>query len=218
MTENSESNLAKIGYIYHYPQVVHPTDKFRLDIYISANPGEQLFRVKHVKLPIKRNKGLIDRLTITHPWNFDKGADVCPGLVIVEDLSGDKVEAFTFGGVLKIDDQETHTLCSLISNAPIIEFAAAKPMRRLYFEELEILLAERSVNYPDRKDFEKRMCNADPFDLYMACLDALIQKFEDFPQKNDRYQQFLVYLHAQEHRIVTAGLSIQPAPDLEEIL
>lgn len=218
MTENRESILAKIGYLYYYPQVVHPTDKFRLDIYISASPGEQLFRIKHVKIPVKRSQGLIDRLTITHPWTFEKQAHFCPGLVILEDLDGNKEEFFTFGGDLTVTDHEAHTLCSLVSKAPIIEFTAVKPMRRLFFEELEILLAKSSANYSERKDFEKRLCDADPFDLYMASLDALIQKFEDFPHKNDRYQQFLVYLHAQEHRIETAGLSIQPAPDLEEIL
>lgn len=218
MAENRESILAKMGYLYHYPQLVHSTDRFRLDIYISEDPNEQLFGVKHVIFHIKKQEGIIDRLTVTHPWTFEKQAHICPGLVILEDQDGNKEEFFTFGGNLTIADQETHTLCSLVSKAPIIEITVAKPMRRLFVEELEILLAERSASYPDHKDFEKLLCNADPFELYMACLDALIQKFEQFPNKDDRYLQFLVYIHSLGHRIETAGLAIRPAPDLEDIL
>ena len=218
MEEKTVSSLIRMGYLYHYPKIEHPTDKFRLDIYLSENPLEQLFRTKNVKLPVLDKEGVISHLTITHPWHFEKQAVVCPGLVILEDQTGNKEEAYSLGGSLDIDQQESYTICSLVSNAPIIDITLANPMRRLLFEELEITLAGHGATFVDHNEFETRLCQADPLTLYLACLEALTEKFEHFPQMDDQYILFLAYLHAQEHRLREAGLLKHPAPSLNDTL
>ncbi|MBT3189898.1 MAG: hypothetical protein HN335_12960, partial [Anaerolineae bacterium] len=53
MNTKEENALPKIGYLYHYPQLDHPTDNFRLDIFVSSVPTEQHFDVQHVHFFIK---------------------------------------------------------------------------------------------------------------------------------------------------------------------
>jgi len=218
MTNNPESRLPKIGYVYHYPRLDHPADSFRLDIYIFPSPTEMHFDIKVAHFFAKTQAGALERLSISHPWPFEKSAHVCAGLVEMQDDKGKKEEAFTFGGRLQIDSQEAFTTCTLVSSAPILEISGASPMHKLFIEEVECLLAERQAEYAVAGDYVKRLIQADPQQLYLAGLEALIQKFEPFPHKDDLYTRFLVYLHQQKHRMEAAGLIKGPIQPLSHIL
>ena len=100
MTEENAMNLPKIGYLYHYPTVDHPTDKFRLDIYLSSIPTEKHFDVLHVITNTESQYGGLERLKVTHPWDFQSLYHVCAGKIILEDRKDKKDEAFCFGGQL----------------------------------------------------------------------------------------------------------------------
>ncbi|MFH1633689.1 MAG: hypothetical protein ABIG63_06710 [Chloroflexota bacterium] len=217
MAKKSENALPKIGYLYHYPRFDHPTDNFRLDIFISSIPTEQHFDVLRAHFFVKTPQGAIERLTITHPWNYEKTIRVCAGVVLMEDRKWKKEEAFAFGGQLKIDVQELQTVCNLVSSAPILEISGATPLHRFFIDELEILLAERRAAYLNRREYETQLSKMDPLELYLACLKELIQKFEQFPHKDEKYLQFLMFLHSQKHRLDAAGLSRDPAPKLDDI-
>ena len=217
MAKKSESTLPKIGYLYHYPQINHPTDNFRLDIFISSIPTEQHFDVKRAHFFVKPLEGETEYLTITHPWDFEKTARICAGVVVMEDRKGKKEEAFTFGGNLKIESRDLQTVCILVSPAPILEISGATSMNRLFIDELEILLAERRAAYLNHHEYETQLCKIDPFELYQACLNELILKFEQFPHKDEKYLQLLMFLHSQKFRLVAAGLSRDSTPKLEHI-
>jgi hypothetical protein len=217
MVEKSERKLPKIGYLYHYPKLDHPTEKFRLDIFVSSVPTEQHFDVLRAHFFVKTAHESIARLTVTHPWNYEKSARVCAGVVIMEDRKGKKEEAFTFGGQLKIEGKEQQTVCNLVSPATILEISRATSKYGLFIDELEIILAEQQARYRDRQEYEKQLCGADPFRLYLACLRELIQKLESFQHKDENYQQLLIFLHSEEHRLEEAGLLEKPIPTLETI-
>jgi hypothetical protein len=218
MNHKSETVLPKVGYLYHYPRWDHPTDHFRLDIHIFTNPTEQHFDIERTHFFVKSDVNGIERLTVSHPWSFEKTAQVCAGLVEMRDRKGKQEEAFTFGGALRIDSQESLTICTLVSSAPILEISGASSMHRLFIEEVEILLAERQAGFAVFRDFEKRLIAADPQQLYFACLEALIHKFESFPNKDVEYMRFLEYLHKQQHRLHAAGLPKGPTQALDDIL
>ena len=91
-------------------------------------------------------------------------------------------------------------------------------MHRLFIEEVEILLAERQAGFDVIRDYEKRLVAADPQQLYFACLEALIQKFESFPNKDEEYIRFLEYLRKQQHRMHATGLPKGPTQALEDML
>lgn len=217
MNNKSENDLPKIGYLYHNPKLVNPTGKYRLDIFISSIPTEQHFDVLHVTFFVKSSQGTIERLTITHPWNYEDTYRICAGMVIMEDRKGKKEEAFTFGGQLKIDELEVQTVCVLVSSAPILKISGATSLRRLFIDELEIILAERQATYSNHDEYEAILIKTEPFELYLACLNELISKFEQFPQTESEYHQLLLDLHSQKYRLDAVGLSKDPAPNLDDL-
>ena len=217
MTKENMSNLPKIGYVYLYPKMNEPMDKFRLDIFISATPTEKHFDVLRARFQIKNLKGDIEHLTVRHPWTFEKAYDVCPGLIVMEDRKGKKEEAFTFGGKLTINIHEMYTECNLLSSAPILEISAAAPVRRYFIDELEIVLAKSRAQHPDSHEFEAGLCDADSLDLYRSCLKELVSKYEHFPKKDEDQLELLAYLHSQEYRLSAAGLFKEDAPNLDEL-
>ncbi len=217
MDTKTENALPKIGYLYHYPRLDHPTDNFRLDIFISSVPTEQHFDVQRVHSFVKTPEGTIEQLTIAHPWMYKKAACVCAGVVIMEDRNKEKKEAFTFGGELKIETQGAQTICTLTSSAPILDISDATPMQRFFVDELKILFAERRAMYPDHRTYEMQLSKADPLKLYLASLKSLIQKFEKFPHKNSASRQFLAFLYAEKLRLHGAHVFIEVAPTLDDI-
>ena len=217
MNTKEENALPKIGYLYHYPQLDHPTDNFRLDIFISSVPTEEHFDVQHVHFFIKTPQETVEKITVLHPWNYKKTAHVCAGKVIMEDRNKEKKEAFTFGGELQIENQVAQTSCVLVSTAPILDLGDATPQQIFFTDELEILFAERRAMYPDHRAYEMQLSKADPLKLYLASLKALIQKFEDFPHKDRKYRQFLAFLHSEKHRLYAARISVDTAPSLDQI-
>ena len=217
MKEQAEIKLPKIGYLYHYPRLDRSTGNFRLDIFVSSVPTEQHFDVQHAHFFIITPEETTERLSISHPWSYKKDAQVCAGVVVMEDRHKEKKEAFTFGGNLTIESYKTHTLCSIVSSAPILELSDSTPLLQFFIEELEIILAERRALYPKLHDYEKQLANADSLTLYLASLEELIEKFEEFPNKDKRYREFLIFLHAEKHRLYEAGISTELAPTLDEI-
>lgn len=217
MVEKPKNDLPKIGYVYHYPNPGHPTEKFRLDIHISSEPTEQHFDVLRTYFFVQSLQGVRTRLTVTHPWNYEQEARVCAGVVVMEDRKGEKEEAFSFGGQLQIDGQESQTVCKLVSTAPILEISGATPLHRFFIEEIEIVLAIYQASDSDHKEYEKRLCQTEPLMLYLACLEELIKKFESMPHKDEKYQQLLIYLHTEKHRLSMIGMIGKPMPTLSDV-
>lgn len=218
MNEENALELPKIGYLYHYPSLDHPTDKFRLDVYVSSIPTEKHFDVLHAIFNVESEYGGIERLKVTHPWEFQSPYRACLGRVILEDRNDKKDEAFCFGGKLTLNVKHKLTECVLVSPAPIIEMNETRPMQVLFVRELEILLAEYRADNKDESDYEKHMCAVDPLDLFTACLNELLEKYIHKANKDDTSLEFLDYLHKEEHRLHEAGLGKESVSSLDVIL
>jgi len=206
MTDEKNTAQPKIGYLFYYPDLDHPTDNFRLDVFVSDVVTEQHFDVCKAHFPVQDPDTGVEHLTVEHPWHGRKEARVCAGITILEDHKGKKEEAFTFGGKLSLDAQAFQTVCRLISPAPILEVNESVPLHMLFIEEVEILLAEYRAKFPKGSDFDAALCQADPRGLYLACLTEITDKFERFPQRNDQTMRFLTFLHAQQQKLQAAGL------------
>jgi len=217
MKEQVEIKLPKIGYLYHYPRLDHPSETFRLDIFVASIPTELHFDVRHAHFFVKTPESNIEKLSISHPWTYKKDERVCAGVVIMEDRNKVKKEAFTFGGNLKITTEETHTTCVLTSTAPILDIIDATPVQRFFVEELEIILAERRAVYASHRDYENHLCAANPRDLYLASLEELLLKFENFPHMDKNRREFLSFLHTEKNRLNAVHIFTELAPSLDEI-
>lgn len=218
MSEPSETVLPQIGYLYHYPRLEHPSDHFRLDIFIFPEPTEQHFDIERAQFLVSTKEGDIENLVVSHPWVFEKEAQVCTGLLQMKDRKGKKEEAYTFGGQLTVKTEDRLTNCTLVSSAPLLRISGATSQHALFIEEVEILMAERKALYSKSHEFDRKLILANPQDLYRACLEALIQKFKHFPHKDEEYLQFLDYLQMEKHRFQAARLTKGPAPNLVDIL
>ena len=217
MTQKPGNTLPKIGYLYHYPRFDHPTDNFRLDIHVSSEPTNKHFDVLRAQFPVKAEEGYIRHLKVTHPWKFEKYAQVSAGVVSMEDRMGRKEDAFTFGGKLTIENQEKQEVCVLVSSAPILEMSGVVPLHIQFVEEVEILLAKIQARYSDHQAYEERLIKTEPFALYLACLQSILEKYEVLSHKTENQYRLLIYLHSQLHRLESAGMIREPILHLDDL-
>jgi hypothetical protein len=220
MDENNTSKQQKLGYWFHLPESTRAPGGNRLEITLNETPTKEHFDPIKVNLNVKSDSGRIEHIKITHPWLFKQAYRAITGLIEIIDWKGSKEEAFIFGGTLTIESHETSTTCTLQSSAPILEISAAGPTLMMFIEEFEIMLAERSAALlPDHHTFEAHLMDADPFRLYLACLNGLIEKFDQIHHQEDHpIFEFRNFLHEEHKRLAEEGLIPFLVPTLEEIL
>ena len=212
-----QEDLPKIGYLYHFPDLSHPTDRFRLDVHISNVPTHKHFDIIWTKFPVFGEKNGGFEISVHHPWTDVKEYQVCPGLVIMEDRNRKKKQAFTLGGRLTIAVEDRQTICKLTSEAPIIGINEASPVEKLLIDDLEIIMAEYRADFPNVIKFQNFLCQVKPFSLYLACLKELIRKVEALPKKDDLTFNYLMYLHTQWNRLDAVGKIPLLIPTLDEL-
>ncbi|MGD9091836.1 MAG: hypothetical protein PVF74_03235 [Anaerolineales bacterium] len=220
MIVNNASPAIELGYWFHPSDWGYAPGGNRLDIVIKESESGIQFTPQIIHIPVKSKHDAIESLVIGHPWKFANDYRACAGLVEILDQKDEKIEAFTFGGRLVIEEYQGLTMCILTSSAPILEISSATTNLMMLIEEIEILFAERSAAMlSDPHAFERNLVSADPMELYLACLDSLIGKFEHFSHKeNPRILRFLNFLHAEKSRLKKEGLLKLYVPSLEEIL
>lgn len=196
MFERKDFSEKAYGYLY-YPQERsdspgHP----RLDVFLRSVPTQQHFDPMTMILDVALGHNSIDILKVHHPWSLLEHYRVCAGRVIVQDRKGKKVEAFSFGGDLKIESKEELTIGVLTSPAPILELTSTSSMPSILAEETEILFAEKRAEWePDHATFNKKLMMADPFTLYCACLEYWKAKYEHAHLIEDRvFQRFTLFI------------------------
>ena len=207
------------GYWYCPPQSEGAPAGNRLEVILFAKPTGQHFDPHFVNLLV--NSGdLVETVRFHHPWGFGDEYQVCPGRVEMVDWAGKEEEAFTFGGHFSLEEHDDWTRGVLESPAPILAISDVDPIKRLWIEEVEILLAERRAAFVgDPIQFERRLANAKPFDLYVACLNAISQKFKAMHHLQEpQILELLQLIQTEKRRL--KGESVLPLvhPVLEEIL
>ena len=219
---NVKRNLPShnFGYWFVPPESSHAPGGSSLIIIINESPTEDHFDPKKIHISVKSEEDSIGFQTIRHPWMFDRTYQVLAGSIEITDRYGKEEEAFSFGGSLKIVSQDKSTICTLESPAPILEISSSDSILMMFIEEIEILFAKRrAVLLSKPHKYEKRLMNADPVKLYLACLNALTYKFEHLHSEEGlRIDEFLNFLHDERKRFKDEGLTPLLVPVLEEIL
>lgn len=182
-------------------------------------PTHLHFDPEWVRLGVVSIQGRIETLFVGHPWRGPgRRYRAYPGQVTWGDRKDETVKAFTFGGELRIESEETHTTCVLTSPAPIIYLVRGSLVPTTLALEVEILLAERRAAWiHDPGAFERRLVAAAPVALYRACLKALKEKFQNFDleAQNESIRQFVHFLDRETRTRREAG---ERAPELDELL
>jgi hypothetical protein len=199
MFDSRALSTEELGYSFYPSEEPHNLGHPELKVIIRPTPGEKHYDPETVTCTIASPGGGGEVLRIQHPWVLDTHYRVCAGHFTLEDRKGKCVVAFTFGGELHLDSNETRTICRLTSTAPILEQSQPRAsLERLLSEEVEILLAERRAAWlQDEWTYEKRLAAADPQPLYYACLAALREKIDRWPEWEEPvYREFKRFLHA----------------------
>ncbi len=220
MSTTNNPHEPKFGYRFSRSESGDTSSDSCFDVFINECPTEHHFDPEELYLHVKSKSNAIESLTIRHPWVHGSNYQVLAGSIELTDRYGKQEEAFTFGGNLKIESQDTVTICNLKSPAPILEISSADPILMMFIEEIEILFAKRRAALLSKPHtYEKHLINADPFKVYLACLNALIEKFEHLHhKKNPRTIEFLNFLHGEAKHVRDGGKTPILVPDLEEIL
>jgi hypothetical protein len=184
----------QLGYCFHPPTAEHSLGYPQLDVVIRPTPTGEHFDPESLICLTGIASGST-KLRVVHPWTQDTVYRVCASEIDIEDVRGEHVKAFTFGGDLRIDSDARRTVCQIVSPAPLLEHARQTlSLEEHLIEEVVILFAQRRAVWDDDV-FDRRLAAADPVQLYHACLVALNEKFTHFPTTDDVHRRFKHFLH-----------------------
>jgi len=219
ITQN-ETPERELGYIFSPKRYPHAPGYPRLGVLLRQSPSLKHFDPETVQFTIARRKEHLGILDLFHPWPYGVDYQVCSGPIILVDRYGKTVEAFSFGGKLRISSGVYITVCLLESPAPILDITPSDPTLLSFVEEIQIILAARRADWlPKTEEYERRLIAVDPMTLYMACLQALKNKLEQFPHKEvDEILPLTHFIHEEIEALHESRLWPLWLPSLEELV
>lgn len=213
---------SQYGYYFHPPEGEYPVGYLQLDFNLYEEPTGQHFDPRHVTLPVVNKESHIELLTLSHPWHSRTDYQVCAGRISLQDHKGKSVEAFTLGGRLTLEKQDTYTSCSLTSPAPIIDLPDPRATSTLLVNEIECVLAHRRAALAHEKGkFDQRLMAVDPLNLFIACLSALEAKLcrlSSAGMNGPSYENVLMLAHKIIHSLQKQGVWERQLYTLPELL
>ena len=220
MTGSKDQEKQQLGFWFYPGEDPEAPGGNRLDILIKDKPTLLHFDPEKVILDVKEKGAYKERMKIMHPWDFEQSYEVVPGMIEIVDRKGKKEESFTFGAKLEIDGGESETKCVITSPAPILKMDRVESMVEMLIEEVEILFAERSASMlAEHRTFEEHLIRANPLQLYIACIQSLIERFDRLKSKgNVRIQDFSNFLHQERRRLKNNDMLPGELPTLNQIL
>lgn len=209
------------GYFFHSPAGEYPVGYSLLEFNLFAEPTEQHFDPQQATLSTISNQGRIESLALVHPWHGPTQYRVCAGRVNLHDHKEKNVGAFTLGGQLTLQGQDTYTHCRLTSPAPIIDLFHPYTESTLLASEIECLLAQRRAALSHEEgEFERRLVAADPLTLFMTCLSTLEEKLCHLSAEthNQTYQDMLSLVRKMINSLRKKGVWAERLYTLSEII
>ncbi len=219
MNKMNTQGQPEYGYWYSPPQSEGAPAGNRLEIILLAKPTGQHFD-PHIVSLLANTGDVVETVRFHHPWGYGDEYQVCAGRIEMLDWAGKVEEAFTFGGRFSLEEHDDWTRGILESPVPILAISEVDPIKRLWIEEVEILLAERRAAFEgDPDQFERRLAEVKPFDLYLACLDAIGRKFKAMHHLQEpQMLELLQLIRAEKRRLEDQGALPLVPPVLEEVL
>jgi hypothetical protein len=199
------SNEPDLGYVFYpYKTIDHPGHP-RLDVIISRKPTYRHFDPERVNFPVvSQTEDFVKHVVIRHPWTLKKRYRVCAGRIVLTDLQGKRIEAFSFGGDLQIVSDAEHTICVLQSRAPIFSLHALHDLPTWITVESEIILARQRAHWDPKHphEFQTHLATLDPLLLYASCLQTIQDKHCDlYLEEEELDHQGLHFVQTEIHRL-----------------
>jgi hypothetical protein len=215
------SHEPDLGYIFYPHDISNHPGHPRLDVIIPAEPTFRHYDPVKVQFQVIPAAAELERLTIHHPWSLGHQYRVSAGRILITDRKGKKVEAFSFGGDLQVQNEQTRTICAHTSPAPIFPLFFPHALPSWFAVEAEVLLAERKADWDPLHphNFEAHLTTVEPFHLYAGCLHALQEKVDAQLRKRDQMAgQGSYFVRAEIKRLKQAGMWPVPLVPLADLL
>lgn len=212
----------ELGYYFHPSSWAHLPGHPQLDVHLYYHPTLRHYDPERADYPIVGSDGSLEKLHLTPNWRGSPNYRIGIGRIILHDRRGKIVEAFSFGGQLTITNQETYTLCTLTSPAPIWGLVTPYCIESDLASEVEALLARQEADWAvhHRPGFSRRLAQLDPWSLFMACLWSVEQALAEIPDsaQDDPMRQEEQVIHKIRRMIqTTENNTARPLP-LDKLL
>jgi hypothetical protein len=226
MEEQSILHLMENWGYYLLPQS-HPDSPgyTGLLVAIRKQPTEKHFDPQTMRLRLrdKHNGVTWTTLGLHSPVELpiEASLQACPGEVILRDRTDKRANFFVFGGSLEAVAVPGETVYSLRSPAPILQLTDdPESVPGQLASETEALIGELRVRWgSDEKGFNRRLAQVDPFQFYLATLQAILARYErDHHTLEEAFHEFYLALRGEKGWLVERGKWPATPPRLEELL
>lgn len=191
----------------------------QLIVNMSSEPTKEHYDPDELWLHVGDERLDYERLILTHPLIQKEDRRACAGRVGLCDRKGKCVEFFTYGGSFKAHTSRDITNAELSSPAPIIQ-VTLEGNAQLLVEESEVLLArQRALAGADRARVDARLCQIDPFVLYVSILSELIRELDGISDSHltANTLEFHNFLHREFRQAQRAPQWTGNVPPLAEL-
>jgi hypothetical protein len=192
---------------------------------IRKLPTEKHFDPKTIRLRLRDeyDQARWTTLGLHSPVELPIKASIhaCPGEVILRDHTDKRADFFVFGGSLEAVSVPGETVYSLRSPAPILRLTDdPESVPDQVASETEALIGELRVRWgSDEEGFARRLAQVDPFQFYLATLQAILARYErDHHALQDAFHVFYLALRDEKRRLMDGGQWPAILPALEELL
>jgi hypothetical protein len=219
MPDLRPTSEASLGYRFGGRERPSALGYTQLQARLTREPRNTHFNPQYVRVSVFSPSSGMGHLSICHPWKASEHYRLYPDRVILRDHNGQTIEAFVFGGELQISPNAERTVCTVSSDAPILELVGEQSISAMLAAEVEGLLADR--RYPDERglvEIEARIAQADPLDLYAACLLALKMKLNRLTVLDVTQVQLLRAVSAEMEALRQLPTFEKGLPTLKEML
>lgn len=215
------NKLEHLGY-YLLPRThAHSPGHSGLLVFLVAGPGPDVAFVPHTL-----QTRVLDVDHTAHWTRFDAGTPVTsvrtvvPGKFILRDRQDQEVEFFVFGGALTAETVSNGSIYSFQSRAPVLMMTRTSHSIATHLAvEVEVLLAEqRAIFYTAEHTFLKRLSQIDPFQLYLTCLQTILDRYEHVEPLRDQYRDFYHMLKMEKAWLLETGQWPKQTTPLQELL
>jgi hypothetical protein len=187
---------------------------------IRREPSGKHFDPQTLHLRLRDEYGGAGWKTLSWLSPLEGVGHACPGMITLQDQSGNLVEFFTFGGSLEMTSGPGEMIYSLSSPAPVLEMTTPEEtVPDQLAAEVEELWARIEVKWgKEEKEFSRRLAEVDPLQFYLSALASILNHYEQVHVLEEAHHEFFVALRREREWLVEKHLWPTKPLALEDLL
>jgi hypothetical protein len=187
------SNLTNFGYEFGPSKYSPGLGYSRLRVVISGKPTQRYFDVKLLRIPTFDGRFFHQQQVTRHELEPNATLQACMGELRLETYSGEKLQAFSFGGKLHASVDRDDLYCDFTSSAPIFKLQENPDAPGwVIADEIMDLLAEKQATLAGHEDeLYSRLSKFEPYPIFLSCIVSMQKRADSVPMslRRERYHK-----------------------------